>query len=227
MLAMILSLAAPIYLWSFATLASDVVEHGQPKSVQLKEDFAKRLKTVSANLIKYHSDYLTRPEKFDEFINAHLASVWDIESLSRALLGKQLFDPLAKTDREDLVAEVDRTLRRYAFEGLPHYSGQTFDVFDAVVNGSATRGWVQVAMRSSILPTIYFDILVKRKKGQTWRAVDVRFKGITYVSMKKHGFREIVKKKSITALQRSLANKNDAFFSELCSSINETNNSIC
>ena len=75
-------------------------------------------------------------------------------------------------------------------------------------------------MESKLLPDIYFDILIKRDGDEPWLAVDARFKGITYVSIKKHQFREIVEAESILALETHLSKNNEDYFSEMCKPIN-------
>ena len=83
---------------------------------------------------------------------------------------------------------------------MKYYDGQSFAVSDVVINKTGTRAWVKIVMEAKFLPDIYFDILIKRDGDEPWRAVDARFKGITYVSIKKHQFREIVETESILAL---------------------------
>ena len=47
-------------------------------------------------------------------------------------------------------------------------------------------------MESPIIPDLHLDLLIKRTPQGQWSGVDVRFKGITYVSIKKHEFRQII-----------------------------------
>ena len=123
---------------------------------------------------------------------------------------------LAPVEQSNLVAAVDRTLMRYAFEGLEHYTAQIFDVVDVVVNQQGTLGWVQVRMQSPILLDLNLDLLIKRTDNANWKAVDVRFKGITYVSIKKHEYRDIIEKDGVTALIETLNQKNAEFFNDVC-----------
>ena len=82
-------------------------------------------------------------------------------------------------------------------------------------------------MQSKFLPDIYFDLLVKIMGDGTWRAVDIRFKGITYVSIKKHHYRQIVNTQSILALETYLSKKNEAYFSELCKPVDAEGRPPC
>ncbi|MGB2566815.1 MAG: ABC transporter substrate-binding protein, partial [Porticoccaceae bacterium] len=141
---------------------------------------------------------------------------WDVASTTSALIGKSRFLALSQAEQGSLVAAVDRTLMRYAFEGLEHYTAQIFDVVDVVVNEKGTLGWVQVRMQSPVLMDLNLDLLIKRTDQEQWKAVDVRFKGITYVSIKKHEFRSIIEQDGVAALIQTLNQKNTEFFTALC-----------
>ena len=172
---------------------------------------------VSRELAKNQQRYLSDPSTYHEFVSRVLKPLWDTRSTSSALIGRQHFEQLARDDQTALVNAVDNTLRRYAFEGLVRYSGQLFRVVDVVVNQRASMGWVQVLMESSLIPDLHIDVLIKRLNDGGWKAVDVRFKGITYVAVKKHSFRETMAEKGIKGLIGELQQKNSEYFAELCS----------
>ena len=75
-------------------------------------------------------------------------------------------------------------------------------------------GWIQVLMESSLIPDIVLDVLIKQTEPEkgTWQAVDIRFKGITYVSVKKHSFRETIEEQGIDTLINDLKRKNREYF---------------
>lgn len=172
---------------------------------------------VTRELAENQQRYLSDPSAYHEFVSRVLKPLWDTRSTSSALIGRQHFEQLTKEDQTALVNAVDNTLRRYAFEGLEHYSGQLFRVVDVVVNQRASMGWVQVLMESSLIPDLHIDVLIKRLNDGGWKAVDVRFKGITYVTVKKHSFRETMAEKGIKGLIGELQQKNSEYFAELCS----------
>jgi len=175
---------------------------------------------VTLELSKYQQRYLNDPAAYDEFVNRVLKPRWDSRSTSSALLGRAGFEQLNEADRVALVDAVENTLRRYAFEGLEHYSGQRFRVVDVVVNPRANMGWVQVLMESPVIPDLHLDVLIKQVSADSWKAVDVRFKGITYVAVKKHKFRKIIEEKGIQALIGELQDKNRDYFADICGRAN-------
>lgn len=183
----------------------------------VRQRFDPLFSLVTLELSKNQQRYLSDPSAYHEFVNRVLKPLWDTRSTSSALIGRQYFEQLDQDDQTALVNAVDNTLRRYAFEGLERYSGQLFTVVDIVVNERASMGWVQVLMESSLIPDLHIDVLIKQLNSGGWKAVDVRFKGITYVAVKKHSFRETMAEKGIKALIGELQQKNSEYFAELCS----------
>mgnify|MGYP006165031957 CR=1 FL=1 len=175
---------------------------------------------LSVELAKYKHRFLADPRAFHRFIGGVVKPRWDSVSTTSALIGKARFKQLPETDKLALVAAVDNTLQRYAFEGLDRYSGQLFRVVDVVVDKSAHLGWVQVLMESPLIPDLHLDVLIKKMAAGDWKAVDIRFKGVTYVAIKKHKFRETMDEKGIQALIDDLQAKNQQYFDEICRKAN-------
>jgi ABC-type transporter MlaC component len=214
--------------------AAEISSKNQPdakvalSSEQLvRKNFDPLFQQVTLELSKNQQLYLKDPVAYHEFVDRTLKPLWDTESTSRGLIGKQRFKLLDTADKAALEDAVDNTLRRYAFEGLERYSGQLFRVVDVVANERAGMGWVQVLMESSLIPDLHIDVLIKQLSPDSWKAVDVRFKGITYVAVKKHKFRQIIKEKGIQALIDSLQDKNREYFMDICSKANIVNKPPC
>ncbi|MBT7963110.1 MAG: hypothetical protein HN552_00490, partial [Porticoccaceae bacterium] len=164
--------------------------------------------------------YLNNPTSYYDFLTSTVIDLWDSSSTTRALVGKTHYKKLGEQQLGSLVAAVDQTLIRYAFEGLDSYGGQVFRVADVVVNEKQGMGWVQVLMESPIIPDINLDILIKRNDTDAWHAVDIRVKGITYVAIKKHKYREILEEQGVKALMDNLTIKNTEFFTTVCAGAN-------
>ena len=182
----------------------------------LRLQFEPIISLISQRLLDQHQSYKKDPKNYQAFLNQHVRPYWDTSSTARALVGGPEFKAFNPRAQHDFIQAVDNTLVRYAFEGISFYSGQRFKLIDVAISDSGKMGWVQVVMKSQILPNLNLDILVKRNKTGAWRAVDVRFKGITYVAVKKHQFKKILEKQGVSALITSLNERNNKFFGELC-----------
>ena len=210
-------LALVSFFGSGSPAFADQSKAAQPQwAAELKSEYHARVSAASAELVKNADRYRVDPIAYDRYLNTHMAPLWDVASTTRALIGKTMYAQLSQPRAQTLAAAVESTLRRYAFEGLKYYDGQTFAVHDVLVNQRGSRGWVQLVLNSKLLPDLYLDLMVKRGSDDRWVTVDVRFKGITYVGVKKHSFRELVEDRSVEGLIASLENKNSAYFSKLC-----------
>ncbi|MDG1693738.1 MAG: ABC transporter substrate-binding protein [Porticoccaceae bacterium] len=189
----------------------------------LRQQYEPIISSVSKQLLAKHEIFKKDPSAYQAFLDQYVRPYWDVSSTSRALIGGKNFIVLDKKHQLKLVDSVDKTLVRYAFEGIDFYSGQQFTLVDVAISDSGKMGWVQVVIKSKILPDLNLDILVKRNKKGVWKAVDVRLKGITYVAVKKYQFKKILKKQGVGALITSLDEKNNKFFSELCKTADKVN----
>lgn len=177
-------------------------------------------RSVTHQLTNNQEMYLSNPVAYYDFIASTVINLWDSSSTTRALVGKSHYTKLSDQQRLSLITAVNKTLIRYAFEGLESYGGQAFRVADVVVNEKQGMGWVQVLMESPIIPDINLDILIKRTEANAWQAVDIRVKGITYVAIKKHKYREILEEQGFNALMDNLTDKNTDFFKAVCTGAN-------
>ena len=182
----------------------------------IMEQFQPLFTGITAELGANKARYLTEPAAYYALVDRYLRPRWDTASTASALVGRNYFESLSTAEQSALTAAVDSTLVRYAFEGLEHYSGQRFDIADIAVSDGAAMGWVLVLMESPIIPDINLDVLIKQGDKDDWKAVDIRFKGITYVSIKKHSFREIIAESGLQALIGDLQGKNAAYFKVIC-----------
>jgi len=194
-----------------------VVDQQSLGAKQLVErQFETLFNSVTDQLANQQEMYIENPVAYHNFLTSTVIGLWDTSSTTRALVGKASYEDLDSEQRDALTESVNKTLIRYAFEGLESYGGQIFKIVDVVVNEEQGMGWVQVLMESPVLPDINLDLLIKRTSVDTWRAVDVRVKGITYVAIKKHKYRDILEDKGVEALIDNLGKKNTESFADVC-----------
>ena len=211
-----------IMMSAISAVANEVADElPNPKDARQSviDEFEQLFVSVTDQLSNRQDKYVNDPIAYHAFLMSTVVELWDSSSTTRALLGKKHYESLVKEQKSVLISAVDETLIRYAFEGLESYSGQVFKVDDVVINEEKGMGWVQVLMVSPVIPDINLDLLIKRTPQGNWRAVDVRVKGITYVTIKKHGYREIFEKKGFDSLLVNLSGKNKEYFRVVCESV--------
>ena len=173
---------------------------------------------VTRNLLAYHKNYSESPDEYWNFIADTFLEYWDFDATTKALIGSDIFNSLSLLQFKELSRALEITLLRYAFESLIFYGEQKLNVIDIKLNQQQTLAWLKINMDSPRFPDIHLDILLKRTNHNQWKGVDFRFKGITYVNLKKNSYRQDFEDLKFKGLLRKLDNKNKVFFRDLCES---------
>ena len=173
---------------------------------------------VTCNLLANYENYLESPNKYWDFLNETFVYNWDFDSTTKALIGNEIFNSLSNIEFKELSRVLEVTLIRYAFESLAFYSEQRLTVIDIKVNEQQTLAWLKINMDSPRFPDIHLDLLLKRTNDDQWKGADFRFKGITYVNLKKNSYRQDFKDSKFEGLLNKLDDKNKLFFEDLCHS---------
>ena len=173
---------------------------------------------VTCNLLANYENYLESPNKYWDFLNETFVYNWDFDATTKALIGNEIFNSLSNLQFKELSRVLEVTLIRYAFESLFFYGEQKLNVIDIKINEKQTLAWLKINMDSPRFPDIHLDLLLKRTDDDKWKGVDFRFKGITYVNLKKNSYRQDFKDSKFVGLLKKLDNKNKLFFEDLCES---------
>ena len=173
---------------------------------------------VTSTLLANHKNYLECPNEFWNFLERTFLDNWDFDATTRALVGNEIFNSLSNLQFKELSRVLEVTLIRYAFESLSFYGEQKLNVIDIRLNEQQTLAWLKINMDSPRFPDIHLDLLLKRNLDDQWRGVDFRFKGITYVNLKKSSYRQDFEDIKFKGLLGKLNDKNKLFFENLCQS---------
>ncbi len=171
---------------------------------------------VTNNLLANYKEYLESPNEYWNFLKDTFLRHWDFDATSKALIGSEIFTSLSDLQFKELSRALEVTLIRYAFESLSFYGEQKLKVIDIKVNEQQTLAWLKVNMDSPRFPDIHLDLLLKRNFNSQWKGVDFRFKGITYVNLKKNSYRQDFKDLRFKGLLKKIDDKNNLFFRDLC-----------
>ena len=152
-------------------------------------------------LVNY-KNYLESPNKYWNFLEDTFLDNWDFDATTKALIGNDIFNSLSNSQFKELSRVLEVTLIRYAFESLSFYGEQKLNVIDIKLNEQQTLAWLKINMDSPSFPDIHLDLLLKRTDDNQWKGVDFRFKGITYVNLKKNSYRQDFKDLKFEGLLR-------------------------
>ena len=183
---------------------------------EVRNQYEPIIERINQQLPGNFATYKNNLGLLSDFINQNVRIHWDASSTTSALIGKEAYLNLTDKQKKILVAVVDRTLLRYAIEGFEYYNGHQFKLMDIAISNSGNMGWIKVLMEAPVIPDLNLEVLIKRNKQGIWKAVDVRFLGITYVAVKKYFYRMTVSKNGIEGLIDNLKTKNNKFFAKIC-----------
>ena len=204
-----------IHTWSIAQVdpSSSTLE------IEIVDSYESLLfKKVTSDLLVNHKIYVAFPNKYWNFLEDTFLDNWDFDATTRALIGNEILNSLSNLQFKELSRVLEVTLIRYAFESLSFYGEQKLNVIDIKVNEQQTLAWLKINMDSPRFPDIHLDLLLKRTFDSQWKGADFRFKGITYVNLKKNSYRQDFKDFKFEGLLKKLEDKNKMFFRELCRS---------
>ena len=173
---------------------------------------------VTNDMLANHKNYLESPNEYWNFLKDTFLNNWDFDATTKALIGNEIFTSLSNLQFKELSRVLEVTLIRYAFESLSFYGEQKLNVIDIKLNAQQTLAWLKINMDSPRFPDIHLDLLLKRTDDDKWKGADFRFKGITYVNLKKNSYRQDFKDSKFEGLLKKLENKNKLFFKDLCQS---------
>ena len=173
---------------------------------------------VTGDLRANYKNYVESPNEYWNFLNETFLENWNFDATTKALIGSDIFNSLSNLQFEELSRALEVTLIRYAFESLYFYGDQKLNVIDIKLNEQQTLAWLKINMDSPRFPDIHLDFLLKRTDHNQWRGVDFRFKGVTYINLKKNSFRHDFEDIKFKGLLSKLDNKNKLFFENLCQS---------
>ena len=202
-----------IHTWSIAQVDSS----RSTLEIEIIDSYELLLvKKVTSDLLANHKIYVEFPNKYWNFLEDTILDNWDFDATTRAVLGNEIFNSLSPSQFKKLSRALEVTLIRYAFESLSFYGEQKLNVIDIKINAQQTFAWLKINMDSPRFPDIHLDLLLKRTDDNQWKGADFRFKGITYVNLKKNSYRQDFKDSKFVGLVKKLDNKNKLFFKDLC-----------
>ncbi len=207
------------FFWIPTQLAAEVDSPIVSRETKLMDSYESLLgHNVTNKLLANYKNYSKYPNRYWEFLNETFLDNWDFEATAKALIGDEIFNALSRSQFKELSRVLEVTLIRYAFESLSFYGEQKLNVIDIKLNDQQTLAWLKVNMDSPRLPDIHLDLLLKRSGDDQWKGADFRFKGVTYVNLKKNSYRQDFRDFKFEGLLKKLGDKNKMFFRDLCQS---------
>lgn len=176
----------------------------------VRSQFSHVITNINQTLTLKQQAFSSTPELLAQFIDTSLLPVWSSEKTLKGLLGKKIWQNLSNNEKKHLVEAFNNTLQRYVQEGFSYYDGQQIDLVDVKLNSRQTKGLITVRLTPKILPS--FDIHFKINLiADKWYLYDVLVKGISYISLKKDSYRQMVNSKGVAGFLNVVNSKNEGY----------------
>jgi ABC-type transporter MlaC component len=176
----------------------------------LEERFGAVISQISDSLKTHKKDFTSHPQKLVDFVDDSILPIWSSEHLLLRLFSKPIWQPLSQQEKLGLRNAFYNTMQRYAQEGFKYYDGQQLRLSKVRLNPKQTRGYVTVELLQSNLPA--FEVVFKIGLfDNDWKFYDVMFQGVSYISLKKSHFRELVRGIGVEGVVESIREKNKSF----------------
>ncbi len=206
----------------FLALFSLNVVAGDLSKQQVESHFKSTIESINKTLQLRQSDFKNNPLKLVSYVDEQLIPLWESRKTMRGLLGSKNWNTLSANDKDKLESSFNDTLQRYVQEGFDSYDGQQVEFVRIKFHPKSSRGLLTIKVIPNLLPSFNVDLKVS-KSDQGWTIYDVLVKGVSYVSLKKEGVRDLFIEGGVSALITEFASKNAGYLASNSLSRNSFN----
>ncbi|MGX5201589.1 MlaC/ttg2D family ABC transporter substrate-binding protein [Aliikangiella sp. IMCC44632] len=189
----------------FQTQASSVAPNHPAASY-----FKLEITEINQLLRSQQASFEQYPERLVKFVDERLLPLWSASTTLTGMLGKTSWNSLSPQEKAALNQGFNNTIQRYVQEGFQQYDGQQFNFVELKLNKSETLGLLTVEFVPNVLPSFNVDFKV-RKVAQQWLLYDVLVQGVSYIKLKKGGYREQFKQGGVKRVLAEINDKNQGF----------------
>ncbi len=179
--------------------------------VDLERHFSALIAHINDSLKLNQNEFSVSPQMLAAFVDESLIPIWSSNQLLKQLFSKNIWEKLPAQEQRLLKAGFYNTLQRYVQEGFAYYDGQTFELVKIRLNTKQTRGYLKIKLIPKNLPSFELDFKIGLFE-KNWCVYDVLVKGISYISMKKDDYRQLMKKQGVVGVLKWIDEKNKGFF---------------
>lgn len=163
--------------------------------------------------LQFLADIKTLPRRQWQDKAQALVSDWlAASSMARRLVGTDNWSQLSEIQRNELAAEMQRTVTRYLLEAADAYTGQGVQLQEPVATRSQ-RARMDMAVTGVPLRDRIVAALDWQLSEQQWRISDFSVEGISYAGTKRWQYEVLWRQGGYAAFYTHLKTKNDDFFS--------------
>lgn len=185
------------------------------------------LESFSTALAEDSALFNDSPDDYWSFFGQVVLPLWSRQASLEGLAGTAKVAALLPHQQATLNGVLDRTVQRYAFEVLQHYSGQSFVLNNVEIDSdNPALAVLDITAQWPNFPDLDIELMLVNEAGD-WRFYNIRYGWFSYIGAKKWGYRRGLSPSHFEAFTQRLEEKNRRHFSLMCKPESLRDSDIC
>ena len=179
----------------------------QAEELMSPDDFLKSSLESLVSTLKNDTTLLHDPAKMEAYVSEKVLNQFDMELLSKSIVGEPIWTKASTEDQSNLTAEMNVFFRHIISKTLSEYDNQTLAFDETTFSTDKER----VAIKGRILDkkdeTVPFNVRLI-KSSDTWKIYDVTLGGVDLIYTYKSNFKPTLEEGGVAKLAAELHKKN-------------------
>jgi phospholipid transport system substrate-binding protein len=192
-----------VFIFLLFTLTSP----SQAEELPAPDDFLKSSLESLMETLKNDSTLLRDNSKMEAYVSEKVLSQFDMELLSRSIVGEPIWVKASREDQSNLTAEISVFFRHLISKTLSEYDNQTLAFDETSFSADKERVVIKGRVLDKKDETLAFNCRLI-KNTEAWKIYDVALGGVDLIYTYKSNFKPTLEEGGVARLAAELHKKN-------------------
>lgn len=192
-----------VFIFLLFTLTSP----SQAEELPAPDDFLKSSLESLMETLKNDSTLLRDNSKMEAYVSEKVLSQFDMELLSRSIVGEPIWAKASREDQSNLTAEISVFFRHLISKTLSEYDNQTLAFDETSFSADKERVVIKGRVLDKKDETVAFNFRLI-KNTEAWKIYDVSLGGVDLIYTYKSNFKPTLEEGGVARLAAELHKKN-------------------
>ena len=192
-----------VFIFLLFTLTSP----SQAEELPPPDDFLKSSLESLMETLKNDSTLLRDNSKMEAYVSEKVLSQFDMELLSRSIVGEPIWAKASREDQSNLTAEISVFFRHLISKTLSEYDNQTLAFDETSFSADKERVVIKGRVLDKKDETLAFNCRLI-KNTEAWKIYDVSLGGVDLIYTYKSNFKPTLEEGGVARLAAELHKKN-------------------